>query len=190
MWTLLVLILDETRHSGIRSGAWAACLLSQMLLAALLATAIEFIADRRAAVARSRFSIGFILFWTTAIAMSLAGVGAWGAQNGWKTADIAGWTYFVQLQAVGITGALLAAAVAASVRLPQTWPMRALGCLFAVVLCGALSPAVFRLLFGDHVGARDADLVWLFIGQGLFLVVSLVPLELARIGNHQSAVTS
>lgn len=180
MWAVLVLLLDETRHSGIRSGAWAACLLTQVLLAALLATVIEFIADRRAAAARSRFSIGFVLFWTTAVAIGLAGVGAWGARHGWKTADIAGWTYFKQLQAVGIAGSLLAAAVAASVRLPRRWPIRIVGCLAAVILFGAGSPAAFRLIFAGDVGAPDADIVWIFAGQGLFLVVALVPVELAR----------
>lgn len=189
MWAVLVLILDETRQSGIRSGAWAACLLTQVLLAAMLATVIEFIADRRAAAARSRFSIGFVLFWTTVVAIGLAGVGAWGARYGWKTADIAGWTYFKQLQAVGIAGGLLAAAVAASVRLPRRWPMRVLGCLAAVILFGAGSPTAFRLIFGANVGAPDADLVWLFAGQGLFLVVSLVPFELARHDARLSAST-
>ncbi len=183
MWMLLVLILDETRHSGIRAGAWAACLVTQMLVTAALATAIEFVVDRPAAAARSRFSIGFILFWTTAIAVALAGAGAWGANNGWKVADIAGWTYFAQLQAVGITGGLLATVVYASVRSPRRWMIRTLSCLAAVVVFGAASPAVVALIFGVHVGASQSDLVWLFAGQGLFLVVSLVPIEIARSGS-------
>jgi hypothetical protein len=190
MWTLLVLILDETRHSGIRAGAWAACLVTQIVVAAALAMAIEFAVDRRAALARSRFSIGFILFWTAAVAVTLAGAGAWGAKHGWKVADIAGWTYFVQLQMVGFTGGLLAAAIYACVRSPRRWGVRALGCVAVIVVFAAASPAVFGLLFGTNVGARSADLVWLFAGQGLFLVVSLVPIEIARSGAYQSAVTS
>ena len=190
MWTLLVLILDETRHSGIRAGAWAACLATQMFVAAALGTAIEFVVDRQAAIARSRFSIGFMLFWTTAIAVALAGAGAWGANYGWKVADIAGWTFFAQLQAVGVTGGLLAAAIYAAVRSPRSWLVRTLVCLAMTFVIGAASPAVFSLIFGKNVGAHDADLFWLFTGQGLFLVVSLVPIEITRSRPYQSGVTS
>jgi hypothetical protein len=146
--------------------------------------AIEFFVDSHAAAARSRFRISFVLVWTTVLAVLLGGVSQWGSQSGWRVADVTQWGFFFQLVAVGTTGAILAGAVYGGLRVPRHRLMRSLGCLIPVALTAAASPRVFALLFAD-VGAMPADMVWLFGCQGLFLIVSLVPLQALREAGHK-----
>jgi hypothetical protein len=181
MWLLLLLLLETTRHSGVAAAAWGACLATLTILTALGATAYELATNYRESAARYRFSIGFLLIWTTVIALLLGGGGAWATHHGWKISDVPGWTYFAQLQGVGLASALLASGVYVNIRRPRKWPTRSLGCLATILAIAVAGPLLLSALFGDQVGATMADMVWLFGGQGLFLIAALIPLELAAV---------
>jgi hypothetical protein len=152
---------------------------TQALLTALMAALLELTIDPEAAARGTRFSILFLFLWTAVVAAILGG-GRWlAARFGWTLENFFTWQYFLQLQVVGIANAALAIGLLASLRFPQDWPMRAIASAGALLIATAGTTIAMNVLFAKDVGAEPADLVWLMMLQGLFLLATLVPLELA-----------
>lgn len=193
MWGLLLLVLDQTRASGVAAAAWAVAFTLQVVLTAAAATAIEFVVDPRVAAGHSRFTIGFLLSWTALLAIVLGAAGRGAAQHGWKLADVTAWQYFYQLQLTALLSTALAVAISGSLRLISSRTVRIAACTMSILAAGAVSPLLFHCLFGEDVGAAPVEIAWLFVSQSLFLVASLAPqasLRPAASQAYQSAVTS
>jgi hypothetical protein len=180
MWLLLIALLETTRRSGVAAAAWAACLATQVVLTGLGAILVELAIHYQAAAARTRFSLLFLLVWMSVFAAVLGAAGALAARAGFQLAAVADWEYFQQLQGVGLAGAALATGLYASIRVPPRWNIRGLACVATLVGITAAATAALGAIFGDRVGADFIDMIWLFGGQGMFLIATLGPLELAR----------
>jgi hypothetical protein len=180
LWLLLITLLDMARHNGLAAAAWAACVATQVSLTALAAAAMELALHYQSAATRSRFSILYLMVWTSVIAAALGIAGIFAARSGFKLSEIPSWEHFRQIQGVGLAGAALAIGVYASVRLPRSWNVRIMTCVMAVIAIAIGAVLSFLAVFGDKVGASTADIAWLIGGEGLFLVVTLVPLEMVR----------
>jgi hypothetical protein len=179
LWFVLLLLLDSTRQNGRAAGAWAAALATQAAVVAIITVAIELATDYRQTASRFRYSIFFLMLWTTIVGVVLGGAAAWAKSAGWKLADVPSWEYFMQLQGVALVNAGLALAVHVAACRPPTVIAQAVLCAAVIVLMAAAAPATLRAIFGDQVGATMTDMVWLFAGEGLFLVATLLPLEIA-----------
>lgn len=177
LWLLLIGVLNTARASGVVSAAWAASVLTQVVLTAGAAIAIEIATDYDAAASRNRFGIRFLLIWTTLIAALLGGAEAWAAQRGWKLADVPKWEFFTQLQLIGLANAVLAVGVQAVLRQSHSRGARAAASIAVVAAIASTTPPVMFSVFGDKVGAEAADLVWLLGSEGLFMIATLLPLE-------------
>lgn len=180
LWLLLIGLLDTTRQNGVAASAWAASVMTQALFTAIAVTGLELRVHYESAAARSRFSLLFLMIWTSVAAVLLGVAGALAARAGFKLADVPAWGFFQQLQGVAIASAVLAAGVYASVRLPSTWTARALGCTAVIITIAAATPMSLFAIFGINAGASVTDIVWLMTGQGAFLAATLFPLEIAR----------
>jgi hypothetical protein len=180
LWLLLINLLQSTQESGLVSSAWAASVAAQVLITALAAMALDLWLDYRAAAARSRFSVSFLLIGTSIVAVALGGISAWGERQGWRIADVSRWQFFSQLQCVAICNAALAFTLFAGVRWAIDWRARAPLMLAATIVVAALATAVMDSIFGENVGAEKVAMVWLFTAEGLFLTTTLLPWEIAR----------
>jgi hypothetical protein len=96
------------------------------------------------------------------------------------------WQFFAHVQLAGCTSAVLAVAIYASLRLPNTWPSRSI--CSALVLLGITiaAPLAFQSTFGSDAGASLTTMRWLFGTEGLFLLGTLVPLQLLGEDPHIS----
>jgi hypothetical protein len=187
MWVLMLELLDTARATGPAAASWAACLAVQAAAVAVAGLAIEAVRDWPATAARHRFSLAFLIAVMTGVAIALGALG-WIAQaGGWRIADVSGWEYFWQLQAVAGLNMLLATLVLVGLRLRcfaiSPWII-ALG---AVAVLTVLMPSCLRALFGDKAGATRVDLAWLAASEGLFLLAALGPSEMLTGGRLQSA---
>jgi hypothetical protein len=75
---------------------------------------------------------------------------------------------------------VLALCVLAAVRLRRDWTVRLFAAVVAVFVASVVVPFLMTAVFRGNVGASFADVVWLMICQGLFLLATLAPLEAAR----------
>jgi hypothetical protein len=180
LWLVLITLLETTRHSGVAAAAWAACVATQVTVTGLIAALLELAIHYEAAAARSRFNILYLLVWTSIISVALGIAGAWAARSGFKLGEVPEWGYFQQLQGVGLAGAALALSVYSSVRFLSRWRSRVAACIAAVVATTMTTIASMLAIFGDKAGASITDMIWLFGGEGLFLIATLVPQEIAR----------
>lgn len=179
LWLLLTKLLNSTRDVGLPAFAWAAAIVTQTLATGLAVAVAELRVNFDAAARRNRFTILFLLLSTTAVATLLGAANTWATRHGWKIADVASWEYFWQLQFVGLISALLAIGVYLCTRLIRIWQASGVASLIFVTLITIAAPLVLKAAYGADVGALPADIVWLFAGQGLFLIATLLPLEIA-----------
>jgi hypothetical protein len=176
---LLCLLLQTARDSGVAALSWAVCIVVQVVLTGLAATILELSLSYNRAAARSRFNLQYLFIWTTLLATALGGAGIVVSRFGFKLADVADWEFFTQLQTVAVIGAGLATAVYVSVRWPRLRSSRGLACAVVITAGTILAPILLSAVFGDKVGAPWADLVWLFGGQCLFLLTTLISFQVA-----------
>jgi hypothetical protein len=116
---------------------------------------------------------------------------------GWTLDGMLNWQFVQQLQFVGLANALLATGLVVSIRLPRNWRARMSAGVLTVWLASVLMPLTMKVIFAGLSGPTSAEMVWLWAGQGLFLVAALLPMEAAReyglAGDHDhqsSAATS
>jgi hypothetical protein len=147
----------------------------QVAVVALAVTLIELAMNYSATAARNRFSILFLLAWTTAAAVLLSVASSWASSRGWTLAEVRNWEYFGQVQLAGLLNAVLAIAIYLSVRWPMSEPLRVAACIAAVVATTIAAPAALTAIFQPNVGASVPEMVWLFAAQGFFLSATLLP---------------
>jgi hypothetical protein len=179
IWALLVGVLEATSMSQSAAVGWAASLTTQAVLAGLGATVFNSLKNPHTAAGHSRFTILFLLLWTAVVAVLLGAGRSLAAAFGWKLADVLAWDYLYQLQAIGAANAALAVGLLAVLQVPKSWIVRSLLALVAVVVVAVATPIAMMLAFKD-AGASVADLVWLQLAQGLFVLMTLAPLEAAK----------
>ncbi len=174
LWLVLVNLLESTRGSGVAALAWAVCIAVQVVLTGFGVTGLELLINYRCAAGRSRCSLQYLFVWTTLLAIVLGGAGAIANKFGFQLADVPNWEFFAQLQAVAVASALVASAVYTSVRLPQTRLFRGLTSAATIAAGAFIVPVCLQAIFGETIGVQPADLVWLFAGQSLFLLATVV----------------
>ncbi len=189
VWVLLVGILETTSFAQSAAAGWAASLATQAVLAALGATVVELVRQPPAAAGQYRFTILFLLLWTAVVAVLLGAGRTLAEAFGWKLSDVLKWEYLYQLQAIGVANAMLAVSLLAALRLRREPGVRALVAVFALVFAALATPALLRICFAD-VGAAFADIVWLLLAEGLFVLATLGPLEAARRSNVEKQMSN
>jgi len=196
LWALLVGMLGTVGHEPIAAACWAACMATQNAVVGLATVALEIATSPRRVAQRPRFSIRYLLVWTTIVAAFLGG-GRWLAQRwGWTLGSMLDWQFARQLAFVGLANAILAIGLVMSVRLPHDWRARTSACVLTVWLASICMPLAMRSVFAGAGGPTLAELVWLWGGEGLFLVAALVPLEAVRAADradrdaHQSSAAT
>jgi len=174
VWGMLLAVLDETRGSPDRAAGWTAALVTQFVLAALFAGALEWAIDFRQGRQQRRYTIMSLLIWTTLVACLLAG-GRWLAAGfGWTPTNFFSWQYFPHLQAMAFMNATFALCVFAAVRLTTGWYGRCAACGSLLL---SITPATIVMmwgLFGRNVGASLTDLAVLSVVHAIFLALTLV----------------
>jgi hypothetical protein len=177
---MLLAILPEGRSQADHAAGWAASFATQFVLTSLMAAALELAVQYRQITARHRFTILSLLIWTTLVGSFLAG-GRWLVTRfGWTAENFFAWEYFQQLQVLGAANAALAIAILAGVRLTPNWYTRSTACAATLLVAAPLTVGCMWTLFGSRVGVSLSELAWLITAEGLFLIVTLVPLEMTR----------
>jgi len=172
LWLVLVQILQTTRENGQATLAWSAAIVSQVALTALAVMIFELSIDYKHAAARSRFSLRYLVIWTTLFAIALGLAGEAAGRSGFKLGDVPSWEFAAQLQGVAIANATLAIAIYTGIRLATTWRIRGLTAAILAVAGAVLAPLCLLAIFDDRIGAPVTDLVWLFGANALFLIPS------------------
>jgi hypothetical protein len=180
LWGLLLLILDESRGDAARAAGWAASLAAQCILAAVLSAMLELAVARRPFWSGTRFSILFLLLWTSVVAVVLGAGRVLATRFGWTPDNFFSWHYFWQLQTLAAANAIFAVVILASLRISSSWFGRSAACAAALIVMPAATVLAMRLLFENRVGVSIIELLWLSAIQGLFVAVTLVPLEIGR----------
>jgi len=179
-WGMLLAVLPEGRSQADHAAGWAASFGTQFVLTSLLAAVIEIAIHFRRGTNQHRYTILTLLIWMAVVGCVLGG-GRWLAiLFGWTADNFFAWQYFQQLQVMAFLNSALAIATLACVRLPSNWPLRCAA--FTVTLVAAVPLLVTAMwgVFGNRAGVSLNELAWLMTTEGLFLVVTLVPLEMAR----------
>jgi hypothetical protein len=186
LWLTLVRTMAHTRDSLLAAQAWAASFALIVTLVIAIVSLLELSLHYERAAAKSRFSLFHVLAATTCIAIALGLSRNFAAREGFVLADVLHWQFFQQVLLAGCTSATLAVAIYASLRLPHKWQARAL--FSALVLIGVTiaAPLAFQNAFGDDAGASLTDMRWLFGTEGLFLLGTLVPLQILGNDSHIS----
>ena len=172
LWLLLVQILQTTRESGQATLAWSAGIALQVTLTGVAVMTLELSIGYHRAAARSRFSLLYLLLWTTLFAIALGIAGAAAGRSGFKLADVPSWEFSAQLLGVAVASATLAAVVYTSIRLSTTWLQCGLAGAVVAVAGAVVAPLCLLAIFDDRIGAPFTDLVWLFGAHALFLIPS------------------
>jgi hypothetical protein len=184
VWTLFLTVLESSRQA-VPAAGWAAAIGSQALLTALIVALFGTRFDQDSHDRRARFSIRFLLVWTTVVALMLAG-GRWlTSYFGWTFTSFFAWEYFLQLQTHATANAILATGLFVSLRISQSWVARlavAIGVSLGLIVA---TPMVMFLLFRPNVGISLAEIVWLMTAQAVFHLATLVPLEAMRDRRHK-----
>src|SRR5205807_7135003 len=121
VWILLLTVLKEGRGDPARAAGWSACLVIQATLAGTMSLLVELLIDYGAARPRSQLSIGFLLVWTSVVAIVLGNARWWARRAGWTLENFFTWDYFWQVQTFGVGNAALAVALLACTRAALTW---------------------------------------------------------------------
>jgi hypothetical protein len=183
LFGLLLLVLEQTRRAGERAAGWIFSLGAQTLLVAFGVLLIQLVSRRTARAGDQRYTILTLLLWTAVVGIILAS-GRWlAALFGWTPANFFTWVYFLQVMTLGIANALVAVAVVAALDLPLPWVARSLaatGSLVAGTIAATLGMyLIFEVLLSSRLGASVVDIAWLVGMQGLFVLVTLLPLAIA-----------
>jgi hypothetical protein len=182
LWLLLVGTMETTKQSPIATGAWAVCLIIQASAVWTAVTVIEFISNYDLAAARSRFGLRHLLICTTLVAVCLGGARVLAARHGFALADVPDWDFFWHIQAAAVTNATLAIGTYASLRLPRSWTVRTMFCIAALTTATVAAPLVFLAVFSKNTSLTEMR--WLFGSEGVFLIATLVPMEMLRDDSH------
>lgn len=186
LWLLLIGTREQTRDGVLSAQAWAASLGLLVALVVAITSLLELALSYKSASARSRFGLLHILVATTGIAISLGLSRNFAAREGFVLADVLHWQFFQQVLLAGCTSATLAVAIYASLRLPHQWQARALFSTLILIGITIAAPLAFQNAFGNDTGASLTNLRWLFGAEGLFLLGTLVPLQLLGYDSHIS----
>lgn len=178
LWLLLVGSMQPSNDHLLAAQTWASSIAILFALVIAMTSLLELALHEDPNSIRSRFGLLHLLVATTLIAVALGVARNYAIREGFALADVLQWTFFQQVQLAGCTSAAIAAAIYASLRMPKTWMMR--------FTCGALvligitvaAPLAFLSTFGKDAGATLADMRWLFGSEGLFLLGTLVPLQM------------
>jgi hypothetical protein len=189
IWVLLLGVLNTADLSESAAVAWAASLTIQAVLAGLGAAALGLLRAPRAEAAQTRFTIMFLLLWTAVVAVLLGAGRALSEAFGWKMADVLAWEYLYQLQTIGVANAVLAVGLLAALQFSSSWSVRLLLALAALLLVAVATPIAMMLIF-RNAGASVADLVWLPLAEGLFVLATLVPLEAVKMSNVENQMSN
>jgi hypothetical protein len=180
-WAMLIALLPATVAQSAAGGGWAICLAIQTTIVTAVILTIRDGAGWWRVERWGRYSLLSLLLWMTLIATLLGGGRSLAIRLGW-TEEVFRWGYFRQVRTIGEVNAVLAVAVFFVVNTPRrTWLKIILGVLAAATIAWA-APLVMSWEFND-VGATQLDLAWLFGAQGVFVLATLIPLEMA----HDSA---
>jgi hypothetical protein len=149
----------------------------QLALTGIAVLVLDSAVYRARSATWSQFSIMYLLVWTAVVA-SLCGTARWLSESwGWTATEILGWEYARHLQVLAVVDCLLAICLTVGVRLNSSWYVRSIACALTICLVCAFGSLA---LFEQQRGPTFFDLVWLMGNQGLFLVATLIPLEIAR----------
>jgi hypothetical protein len=181
IWIGVILILGNTDFHSPNAAGWLVSLATQCLTTTLAMLVVDRILHRSLLAPGGRFTIMFLLVWTGVVAL-LLGAGRLLAENfGWTWAGIFSWQYFSQLQVVGLFNALLAVSLWTALHRRPTWRSRMLAAAAIVITTIVTANLLMFSVFKD-VGVEPVDLCWLYGGQSLFLLATLVPLQIASQG--------
>lgn len=177
-WVGIVLFLTNTDFHSSGAAAWLVSLMAQSVTTALAVLVVERIRQGSVAAAGTRFTILTLLIWTTVVGV-LLGAGRYLAEAfGWTWSGVVAWDYFGQLLVVGILNALLAVGLWTVLRQRPTWRGRLLAALAVVAITLVTANLLLFFAFKD-AGVEPADICWLYGGQALFLLATMVPLQIA-----------
>lgn len=180
LWLLLIGTLQQTRDSLLTAQAWAAGIGLYAVLVISIVSLLELALHYEPAAARSRFGLLHVLAATTVVAVALGVARNLSAREGFVLADVLHWPFFQQVQLAGCTSAALAVAIYTSLRLTNTWAIRAITCGLILLGITIAFPLAFQSAFGNDTGATLTEMRWLFGTQGLFLLGTLLPLQILR----------
>jgi len=179
LWVLIIFLLDTAQFRSAPGAGWAACLATQVLSMMLLTMLVEVLANPSVLERRHRFSIFFLLIWTTVIAV-LLGVGRRIAEwLGWSPAMLVGWEYFLQVQTMAAINVVLAISLLASLQLTSNWPLRLIAVATLAPTIALLAPLLMQWMF-KSVGADYFEIVGLLLVESLVLLFVIAPLEVLR----------
>jgi len=192
LFGLLLLVLEQTRRAGDRAAGWIFSLGLQTLLVAVGVLLVQLVSRRTERAGNQRYTILTLLLWMAVVGIILAS-GRWlAALFGWTPANFFTWVYFAQVMTLGIAQALVAVAIVAALDLPLPWVARGLaasGSLVAGTVVAALGMyLIFEVLSSSRLGASVVDIAWLIGMQGLFVLVTLLPLAIAADEGQGTAV--
>ena len=177
-WVGIILILANTPVHSTDAAGWLASLATQCLTTTLAVLVVERIRSGSLTAPGGRFTILYLLIWTAVVGL-LLGAGRFLAENfGWTWAGVLGWEYFRQLLVVGLLNALLAVSLWTALRQRPTWRSRLLAALAIAAMMIVTATLLMFSLF-KNVGVEPVDICWLYGGQSLFLLATLVPLRMA-----------
>lgn len=185
-WFLTVGVLGGVSLHGAESAGWAAMSATQALSILILTTAGYLIGHqikrRRSGVTEGdsrplQFSLGFLLLWTTLLAMMLGLGRTVFAKLGWTT-EVTQWEYFWFCPVLGACNAVFALLVLGSL-IGHTWLIARI--LLATVLIGVLGYSqwhLFVFLFGETGGMKIGEFITLAAFQAVYVYATLLPLRL------------
>jgi hypothetical protein len=192
-WGFVVRVHPRGAHSDAAAG-WVASFALQAMLTVIAAFGIELAMKTSAAGFQKRFSLLFLFVWTTIVACFLAAARWVAGRYGWTSETFFADPFFVQLQAVAIANAALASAIFISLRGTPPLIKRLAICAIVVPAVSGAATGAMYLVFGSGFGASTLEYFWLMLTEGMFLVVTLLPLEIAMrrqsSGYQSSAATS
>ena len=175
LWAVLIVVRRRASFASDESVGWAAAFATQGLLTIVGTLAVEHYRQPTATGRPPRFTIHFLLTWTTVIAIVLGG-SRWIAELlGWTTAAFQ-WKYFLHLQVVAVLNFSLAIGLLSAL---QVWQRRRVRLFVAGLIAIGFMLVANMLLFAifRDVGADMGGICWLFGGQTLFLLATLMPLQ-------------
>jgi hypothetical protein len=182
LWVLLVGTMETTKQSPVAAGAWAACLVLEAVLVWLCVTAVELSLDYQPAVARARFGIVHLLIGTTLVAICLGGSRVVAGHYGFALAEVPEWAFFWHVQAAAVVNSVLAVALYSSLRFTRSWIAWAGFSVATLAVVVFVAPFGFLFVFSQN--ATLIEMRWMFGSEGLFLIATLVPIEILRGHSH------
>jgi hypothetical protein len=189
VWLLTLRLLPQVRIHEPQGAAWASLYVTQaVMLAAVVSAARLALAWRADARAEPlpQYGVGYLLLLVTSLCGILAGL-RWGMQfAGWSHA-VTRWQYFFFLPVIGTYNAATALIAVALLGGRGRWPVRGGLVLASSIALGITGPWLLRRLFGETGGIDAWQFCQLTGGQGLYLVLSLLPL--GRRGRPRAVVT-